>query len=40
MLGAPGVILIKEIALSLLVAFLAVAASDLIMRVWQTMTAW
>ena len=40
MLGAPGVILVKEIALSLLVAFVAVAASELIVRVWQAFTAW
>jgi hypothetical protein len=40
MLGAAGVIIVKEIALSLIVAVVAVAASDLIVRVWQAFTAW
>jgi hypothetical protein len=39
-LSITGVILVKEIALSLIVAVVAVAASDLIVRVWQAFTAW
>jgi hypothetical protein len=38
--GTAGVFLVKDIALSLLVAFVAVAASELIVRVWQAFTAW
>jgi hypothetical protein len=40
MLGTADVIIVREIALSLIVAVVAVAASDLIVRVWQAFAAW